>query len=293
MSNHVKADLLLLLTTLLAAAGWIFSKEAVAGLPPLMFMALRFSGAGLLLAAIGWPAMRRLSAAQWRSSLTVGVFFGIAMVFWILGLHHATHLGIGAFLTSLGVVFVPLLGILFGERPNRFTYLSLPCVIAGMACLSLDSEFALGWGEVSFLLSALFMALTFILNSRAAAKIKTLPLTAVQLTVTGVITGVVSLGVEHWQFDQPASIWGWFFASLLIATSFRFFVQTRGQGLAPASHGAIIMTLEPVWTAILAGFWFSESMSGLQFAGCALIFMAMLVNRWPVLHYWIRTRAKS
>ena len=34
--SSVQADLLLLTVTLVAAAGWIFSKEALAGLPPLL-----------------------------------------------------------------------------------------------------------------------------------------------------------------------------------------------------------------------------------------------------------------
>ncbi|MBV0934236.1 DMT family transporter [Marinobacterium weihaiense] len=288
MSTHHKADLLLLLTTLLAAAGWIFSREAVQGLAPLLFMALRFISAGLILALIGWSAMRAFTRRQWLSAGWVGLLFGIAMSFWILGLEMATHVGVGAFLTSLGVVMVPLISLLFGDRPGPFVFMSIPFVIAGLACLSLDSEFHLGLAEIFFLLSALFIALMFILNSRAAARLPVLPLTAVQLLVTGLVTGLCSLVLEEWTFSQPANIWGWVIASALIATSLRFLLQTRGQSLAPPSHTAIIMTLEPVWTALFAALWLGESMTALQFSGCALIFMAMLVNRWPAVRAWLR-----
>ncbi|TMW74694.1 EamA family transporter, partial [Thauera sp. UPWRP] len=36
--QRFEADLLLTLTTVIAAAGWIFSKEALAGMPPLIFI---------------------------------------------------------------------------------------------------------------------------------------------------------------------------------------------------------------------------------------------------------------
>ena len=44
-----QADALLLLVTALAAGGWIFSKEALAGMPPLLFIGTRFLLAGLIL----------------------------------------------------------------------------------------------------------------------------------------------------------------------------------------------------------------------------------------------------
>ncbi|WP_343222635.1 DMT family transporter [Marinobacterium ramblicola] len=288
LSNHLKADLLLILTTILAGAGWIFSKEALVGFAPLLFMCMRFTSAGILLGCLSPGSLRALSSDQWRASLSVGIFFGIGIAFWIMGLHLASHVGVGAFLTSLGVVMVPLVGLLFGERPNRYVFYSLPFVATGMACLSLDAEFVIGWGEIFFLAAALFFSLTFILNSRASARTPAVPLTAIQLVVAGGITFLVSTVLESWNLDQPLEIWGWFLASVLLATSLRFLIQTRAQGLAPASHAAIIMTLEPVWAALMAVWWLGEHMNLLQVVGCSLIFLAMLVNRWPAVRYWVR-----
>lgn len=291
MNPHLRADLLLVATTLIAAAGWIFSKEALVGFSPLLFIALRFSGAGLVLALFCLKPLQNLNKVQLVAALKVGLLFGFAMVFWILGLKHAQHLGVGAFLTSLGIVIVPLLNfVLGGEKPSRFAFLSLPFVIAGLGVLSLDSEFYFGLGELSFLLSATFLAFMFIFNSRAAAGISALPLTSIQLLVTGLITGIASLTFEEWSFQHTPAIWGWFAASLLLATSLRFLFQTYAQSLAPPSHTAIIMTLEPVWTAILASYWFTETMSSFQLIGCTLIFVAVLVNRFPALRLWLKAK---
>jgi len=287
-SDALKADLLLVIVTLLAAAGWIFSKEALQGFPPLLFIAIRFSLAGLVLLLIGFSAFRRLDAQGLKRTAGVGLVFGVAMVFWILGLHHGQHLGVGAFLTSIGVVLVPLVALCFGERPDLSCWLALPVAAAGLACLSLDSQFAFGWGEYAFLAAAVLFALYFNLNSRAAAKTSAVALAAIQLIFVGLIGGLVSVFVEPWDFQQPPAIWGWLAASILIATSLRFFVQTYAQGLAPASHAAIIMTLEPVWAALLGAWWFLEEMSAMQFIGCGLILLALLVNRGRMLLRWLR-----
>ena len=95
LSNTHKSDLLLVVVTLMAAISWIFSKEAVLLMPPLMFMALRFLLAGSVLAVIAWPSLTRLSLDQLRRSAGVGLVFGVAMSFWVMGLFHVTHIGEG------------------------------------------------------------------------------------------------------------------------------------------------------------------------------------------------------
>ena len=79
MSDAHKSDLLLVVVTLFAAFGWMFSKEAVLMMPPLMFMAARFLIAGSVLALIALPSLLRLSADQLGRAVGVGAVFGIAM----------------------------------------------------------------------------------------------------------------------------------------------------------------------------------------------------------------------
>ncbi len=288
LPRATQADLLLVLTTLLAGAGWIFSKEALQGFEPILFVAIRFTLAGLFLLFIGYTSLRRLTQKEFKQAASVGSLFSVAMICWILGLNYANHVGIGAFLTSLGVVLVPIVSIFFGDRPNKSLWLSLPVVIAGLGCLSLDSHFVFGMGEIFFLLAAVLFALFFVLNSRYSARIPTMPLTIIQLLITGAVSFAVSFAFEEQQWGQTTAIWGWLLASALIATSMRFYIQTQAQGMAPSSHTAIIMTLEPIWTALFAAFWLHEQMSLLQFSGCLLIFAAMLINRWQIIWQLIK-----
>ena len=290
LSDHLKADLLLVAVTLLAAIGWIFSKEALNGLPPLLFVGIRFLMAGLVLVPFGFAQLKALPRADWRRASGVGVAFAAGMLCWILGLHHANHIGVGAFLTSLGVVLVPLVTMWFGEKPARSVWLALPLAGAGIASLSLDSALVIGWGETFFMIAAVIFAFFFTLNSRAAGSVPIIALSAIQLVIVGCVALLVSAFTETWNFDQPTAIWGWLLASVLIATSLRFFMQTWAQGLAPASHTAVIMTLEPVWTALLAMVWFAESMTLMQLAGCGLIFSALLVSRWKAVVMWLGKR---
>jgi drug/metabolite transporter (DMT)-like permease len=279
-SDALKADGLLLLVTLLAASGWIFSKEALVGLPPLLFIGIRFLIAGAVLAASGFHTILRLDWYQWRCCTVAGCLFGIAMSTWIQGLHIGKHMGEGAFITSLGVVLVPVIGrLLFGERPPVGTWIALPVAISGLALLSLRQGFAMEPGQIYFVLAAGLFAIHFNLVSRLVARVPALALTGTTLLIAGGMTFLGSWYQETWPTQISLPIWGWVLASAVLASSLRFFLQAHAQGLTPASHAAMIMTIEPVWTALLAMWWFGESMEAVQLAGCCLIFSALLISR--------------
>lgn len=302
-----KADFLLLLVTLLASISWMFSREAVLAMPPLLFMSLRFLLASFLLALVAYPQLARLDRVQlWRCA-RVGFVFGIAMCFWVSGLAMTSHVGEGAFLTSLGVVLVPVIArLVFRETVPGSTWLALPVAVAGLALLSLERGLHLEPGQLLFITAAAIFALYFNLNTRAAntlavrkangevveqPRIPALALTTVVLAVVGIVTGALSLLFEPWQqalSGMTGTLAMWIVLSATVGTAMRFLVQTYAQSLSLHSHGVVIMVLEPMWTALMAAAWFGEEMSALQGAGCGLIFLSLLVNRWRAVRKLIR-----
>lgn len=299
MNASSKADVYLVLVTLMAAISWMFSREAVALMPPLLFIASRFTLAALLLMALAPNQFRRMSAEQWLRATRVGLVFGVAMSFWVMGLFHASHVGEGAFITSLAVVIVPIMArLFFGERPPLSTWLALPVAAMGLALLSLRGGFRLEAGQLYFIIAATLFALYYNLNTHAAntmqrrekdgriterERIPALALTAVALLMVGLVAGTVSTVLEDWRVmaDAPwLALSGWVLASALIGTAGRFLLQTYAQSLSPNSHGVVIMVVEPVWTALIAAWWLQERMSVTQLAGCSLIFAGLLVSRW-------------
>jgi len=312
MSDAHKSDLLLVTVTLLAAISWMFSKEAVLLMPPLLFMAVRFLIAGGFLAIIAWRPLSRLSRDQLKRGVGVGLVFGVAMSFWVMGLFHGTSMGEGAFLTSLGVLIVPVIARLaFKEIQPASTWLAIPVAVAGLALLSLRHGFQPEPGQIFFVAAATIFALYFTLNTRAANertavdrqgktiekhRIPALPLTAIALVTVGLVTLVESLVLEPWQptFSSPPPllIW-WVLASAIVGTAGRFLVQTYAQSLATHSHGAVILVLEPVWVSLFAAGWFGETMTPVQLAGCGLIFTALIVNRWGALSKALRASLRK
>ena len=289
--NHsaLKSDVWLILVTLFAGLGWIFSAEALVGMTPLFFIGSRFLLAGAILVGFGWRPLHQLSLQDWRYALLTGVVMGLALCSWVTGLSLSDNLGIGAFIASLAVVFVPIVGrLLFGTSTSRSTWVAVAVSLVGLACLRLEDGFSLSSSDWFFLMAALISSVHFNLNTHFSKRIPALPMTAVQLSVTGLVALGLGTLLEPTPGLPELNILGWLLASVLIATCLRFWLQVKAQGLASASHAALILTLEPVWASLLGLLWFGQQMSLLQLLGCGLIFSALLISRWRVLYHSFR-----
>lgn len=286
-SHSLKADFLLVIVTLLAAISWMFSKEALAEMPPLLFIGSRFLLAGVFLAVFSQRSLIGLNPRQWLASAQVGVLFGLSMCLWIFGLFYAKNLGEGAFITSIASILVaPISFFIFKAKVERSNWLALPIALLGLALLSLQNGFRPEASQLFFLAAAILLSLTFILNGRAAARMSAAALTAISLSFVGVIAILISATVEQWPEQTTFSMLQWLILSALIGTAARFLLQTYAQGLTTPSHAAVIMILEPIWTALIAAAWFNERMSLLQLIGCSLIFAALIINRWSNIQSW-------
>ena len=282
--NLLITDLLLVVVTLLAAISWMFSKEALSEFTPLLFMAIRFSLSGIILFLPGFKQTCRLNRKDVFQSSIVGLVFGCAMSLWILGLASAQYLGEASFLTSLAIPIVPIFAwILYRDSLTADHIWALPISAIGLALLSVPNGFNLELNQLLFIAAALFLAWTFVLNSRAAASIPALPLSAIQLLWVGLITACLSFFFESWPQQWTHTMTLWLILSIVIGTALRFYLQTIAQGRASAAHTAIILLIEPVWTALFAALWFDERMQAIQYAGCGVIFLALLASRRRLL----------
>jgi drug/metabolite transporter (DMT)-like permease len=282
MIRQRQADLLLVAATVIAACGWIFSREAIAGMPVFAFLGLRFFFAALLLL----PFCRgfRVGRRQWPPILISGLWFALNLCLWIYAVSTTPSLGEGAFIMSLSMLFVPLTAwVMMKTRPARAYWECLPLAIVGLALLSLHMPIAFHPSQGWFLLTALVQSIWFCYTSRCAREVPLIPLTAVQLGITGLVGLAISAAFESW--DRPFTLptFGWLLASIVIATSLRFGLQMKGQKYAAVASAAIIMVLEPLLTVIAAALWYHEQLPLQKIVGGVLILVAQLWFRWRML----------
>ncbi|MBU3069414.1 DMT family transporter [Aestuariicella sp. G3-2] len=292
MPNRLKGDGILILVTLIAAVGWLFSKAALNYVPSFWFIGLRSLIAGVLLGLIVYRPLMKLTPAQWITSIKTGLLFAVALLLWVQGLLHSEQVGEASFITSLVVILIPVVGrIVYGDRISKQVLLPLAMAVTGLALLTLGDEVKLETSHIYLLAAAVVFALQFVMTSRHVANIAAMPLTAIQLTTVGIIgCGAALIAAEYNQepftLDWGLTAWGWIMTCALLTSLVRFSLQIYAMKFTSATNAGMILVLEPVWTTLLGVVVLNEAMQTNQWAGCGLIFAAIVVFQLIRMRRW-------
>lgn len=276
--RHWQGYAILILITLIWGTTFTVTKSSLDHVPPLYFLAWRFSIASLGLLLLNLRALPALS----RDELVGGIILGAAMatgfIAQTMGLVWSTAAKAG-FITGLAVVLVPFVGaVFFGRRPPWVVYLAAAVAALGLALLSLDfsAGLSINQGDFFLLFCALAFAVYILYLGKYAPRCRILVLTMVQVLFTAVCCWVAAL-----LFEEPVvftgPVWGGLAYLALAATIFTTAAQTWGQRLVSPERAALVFTLEPVFAAAFAMILLGERLSPPGLLGGALI-MAGIVG---------------
>lgn len=241
---------------------------------------LRFVVAALCLLPFAVKADRK----TWRDGVILGSVALVSYVTQAYGLELITS-NRSAFITSLNVLMVPILGLLFGGR------LSLQIIIA--ACMACTGIGLMSWdgagnlaGDAATLGSALAYALYIILLSRFAKAHNPITLAAT-LTVVMALLCIVATATTGWHsgtlstlLTRAEPVWKVLVFLGLVASAGTLFLQALAQQNISAEKAAVIYALEPVFAALFGWWWLAETMSLRAGIGAMIVVLAVLAGEW-------------
>lgn len=281
-SNSLRADLLLLLTAFIWGFAFVAQRMGMEYVGPYLFNAARFAlGCLPLLPFVAQNASGPLLPHLLRAapgSLLAGLFLFAGSSLQQVGIVYTTA-GKAGFITGLYVILVPILGLALGQQSGRNTWLGALVATAGLYLLSVEPPFSIAYGDALVLIGALFWAGHVLIIGRFAQQIDWAALAFLQFLTCSLLSFGVALAVEPvaWQPLVDAA-WPVFYGGVL-SVGVAYTLQVVAQRQAPASHAAIILSLETVFAA-LGGWWLlSEATSLRGLAGCGLMFGGMLVSQ--------------
>lgn len=222
-----------------------------------------------------------------RSELIGGVLCG-AMLFLANGAQqigiNGTDLFVGAsagkaaFISALYVVIVPLFGLFLKKPVGIRVWFSIALAVLGSFLLCFNKESGFGVADLILLGCAAFYALHITVVDYFSPSVDGVRLSCIQFFTAGTLSAIAALILGS-PFDFSA-IGENIFPILVLgigASGIAYTAQILGQRDTPPAIASLILSLESVFGVIGAAVFLHETMTGQEIAGCAVMFLSILL----------------
>ena len=302
LKDNVKGNIFLILAALVWGCSLVAQKAGLRYMDPFTFTAIRFLAGGLLMLPFVKAAERRKKergeegrqtgegrrisrAVTIKGALVCGTAIASLNILQQYGLEYTT-VGKGGFITALYILLTPLLGMLLGKKTGRNTWAGVAIGLAGMYMLCLfGGADRINPGDLLMLCASVACAVHLHAVDHFVGHMDPVKLSCYQFIAAGVISAVISVILYP---QTPAEIWNAAADAaipLLYASLFScvlgYTFQTMGQKLTAPSVASLILSLETVFSLIAGMIFFHEVLAPHEYAGCALMFTAIIVSQLP------------
>ncbi|WP_432473007.1 DMT family transporter [Amphritea sp. HPY] len=283
-NRNIRADLILLLVAAIWGFAFVAQRLGMDYLGPFGFNASRFLlGAVSLLPLLLFFKPKPGSTDRLRmtkGSALAGIFLFSGASLQQAGLLY-TSAGNAGFITGLYIIIVPIMGLLIGFATRINTWLGGIIAVMGLYYLSVGDNFSINTGDLLVLASALFWAGHVIVIGKLAGQLDNLRLAIIQFFICALLSLLVALVFEQDTLSLANIIAAWqpIAYAGLFSVGIAYTLQVVAQRDAPASHAAIIMSLEAVF-AVIGGWWLlNEEFSNRAIIGCCLMLAGMILSQ--------------
>lgn len=269
---------LLVLTAIIWGSTFFIIKDTVATVNEYYIVFLRtFLAAMTMLVFVYFKNRKALfDLKTFLKGMVLGVLLATTYISQTIGLKY-TSSGHSAFITSAGVIIVPVLLYFFFKRRMQLSEaIIFIMVFAGLYLLTYDSKTALNTGDLITSLTAFSLAWHLILSGRYAKNSEVFALIAWQF----LFAAMMSLILYLFSHPQSLSLTSSETIALLylgfIGTLFCYFVSVWAQQKVDTITVALIFTLEPVFAAFFAWLFAAEMLQVREIVGGMIILLGIV-----------------
>ena len=213
--------------------------------------------------------------------LICGTALCLASNFQRLGIEYST-VGKSAFITTLYIVLVPLLGLFFKKKLPLQIWCGVILAMIGLYLLCMKNEaFVLTTGDIYLLLCAFFFTIQITAVDYYAPKVNCIALSMMQFLVTAILSGI---GMIFSGLPTMENIIGAIFPLLyagVLSSGIAYTFQIIGQKHLAPTVASLIMSLESVFATLAGWLILHEILSTKELIGCGLVFAAVVLTQLP------------
>jgi drug/metabolite transporter (DMT)-like permease len=270
---HSRSILLLLVTTLIWGTSFPLLKQAMGSLSPSAILAVRFA-----VAAIAFlPWLRRLNIKLIRDGVLLGIIYFAECTLTLIGIETISA-SRSAFIVSLNVILVPVIGAWLGQRLPARILAAAGVAIAGIGIMSWEGG-GINPGDLLTLVGAIGIAVYILLLEVITLRHPTQPLVAVQLLTMAILGGLWAVPQLAAQVDEITQHFNVLLYLGLVVTATPIWSQALAQRWVSAHEAALLYTLEPVFAAVFS-FWILGEELGIRgFLGAGVVLFATILSQ--------------
>jgi len=275
----LRAYLLMVFVVAIWGTTFVVVKDALTDATPLAFNLVRMTLAFFILAAVYHRHWREITRGQLLAGAVVGFFLAAGYQFQTAGLVHTTP-SKSAFITGMVVVLVPLLSAVPRLRPQGAhaprwnAYLGAILAFCGILLLTLPAGRGLlpdftsvSIGDVLTFGCTIAFAFHCLSLGHVSPRIPFQPLALLQVGFCALFMAISTPLLEHPHMHFTPRLAIALGVAALLATAAAFSIQSWAQSILPATHTALILTLEQSSRGLLHfSLWASASACGPQVA---------------------------
>ncbi len=277
MHPTTKANLYLVLVTVIWGLTFPLIRNAVAHIDPLTFVSVRFFIAALALVPLVWRSLNKTTGKLLFYCLILGLLNSGSYISQTIGLQTISSAR-AAFITGVSVIFVPFLMPLFRlGKPTRIEIICSVICLFGLYILTGANIAHITTGDKWVLLCAFCYALSVVFLKLITEQIKEYKLlTFYSILFTGPIAFLFNGHISYHALLNPSVIIGILFCSI-VATSVALYLQTKYIAYTSANKAMLIFMLEPVFASIFGFMVNGEKITHNVFIGGMLIFISLIL----------------
>ena len=286
-----KSNLLLILASIIWGCAFVAQSVGMNYIGPWTFSTIRFLIAGFSLLAIipildkkRTHVIRPKTKEEKMKLLLGSVLCGLALSIGSIVQQIAmltVPVAKAGFLTTLYVLFVPMITLLFGKKIPLKVWIGIAMALFGLYLLSMAGNLAIGIGEILLILAAFLFAIHIIIIGHFSTRVDPVRLSCGQLLIGGFATVIPMIVIEKPTIGSILAAYIPLLYTGIFSSCVAYTLQIFAQKEANPTIAGMLLSLESVFAALAGYLILHQVLNTRELIGCVVIFIAIVIAQLP------------
>ncbi len=209
-----------------------------------------------------------------------GVCLCVASNFQQFGIMYTT-VGKAGFITALYIIIVPILGIFMKKKVAPIVWISSVIAVIGFYLLSISGQVSISKGDILVLICAVLFSVHILVIDYFSPKGEGVTISCIQFFTSGILCGIMMFLFENPQIGDILAAYLPILYAGVMSCGVAYTLQIVGQKNMDPTVASLILSLESVFSALAGWLILGQGLSSKELAGCALVFVAVLLAQMP------------